>query len=286
MNEFDQKDISKYFRWNIADDTVARALIKREGTPEALTYFKDHCESLTDYGYWYMLSTLWVSYTGFTDLADWKEAFSSKRRHRADCIMKPSELRALNTLPYVITAYRAHRKGETDWLSYTTDLEKAMKFATQRSVHEVKEYRIRKKDVLAYFTRRNENELLVLDKEKPEYVRVHYVAGDLSCEFCGNTFAMQRECGNTCCEVCCLACDAKYPDNPCKYRLEELERREQAHRLAKMGSMQGAAGLTMQELDAIQRAAPAIAEGTTYTADEAESRLKDFFRRQKAYGKS
>lgn len=284
--KIDRSDISKYFAWNLADDTVARQLIAREGTPEAITYFAEHCNGLTDYGYWFMLSTLWVSYTGFSDLRLWKKLFSASRRHREACIMKPSELRQYKMLPYHVTAYRAHRVGEMDWISYTLDLDKAKQFANHRGVHEVKEYRIRKRDILAYFTRRGENELLVLDKEKPEYIATYYVAGDYECEFCGNHFAGAHECGNTCCEECCVACDEKYPENPCKYRAEELERRNQAHRLAEKGSTQGAAALTMQELDAIHRAAPDIAAGTTYTADEAEERLKDFFRRQKAYGKS
>lgn len=282
----DRSDVSKYFTWNLADDTVAGQLIAREGMPEAITYFAEHCGSLTDYGYWFMLGTLWVTYTGFSDLRLWKELFSAERRHREACIMKPSELRLYKMLPYYVTAYRAHRAGETDWISYTLDLDKAKQFANCRDVHEVKEYRIRKRDVLAYFTRRGENELLVLDKEKPEYIATHYVSGSYECEFCGNHFAGVHECGNTCCEDCCVACDAKYPDNPCKYRAEDLERREQAHRLAEMGSTQRTAALTVQELDAIHQAASDIAQGTAYTADEVEKRLKDFFRRQKAYGKS
>lgn len=61
--KFDNTDISKYFTWNLADAAVAKQLVEREETPEAITYFAEHCDSLSDYGYWFMLSTLWVSYT-------------------------------------------------------------------------------------------------------------------------------------------------------------------------------------------------------------------------------
>lgn len=286
MEEFDWNDVSRYYRPNMLDQNVAVEISRHWETPETIRVFARRCGQLTDYSYWYLLGTLWVCYTGFTDLSMWKELFSADRRHRKDCIMKPSEVRAYDGLPYILTAYRAHRAGETDWISYTLDLDRAKKFANQRGVHEVKEYRIRRRDVLAYFTRRNESELLVLDKEKAEYVRSHYVAGGRKCEFCGNDYAEKWECGNTCCEECCAACDAQYPDNPCKYRAEELERREQAKRQAEAGSTQGAAGLTEQELAAIKRAAPEIAAGTGYTAEQAESRLKDFFRRKKADGES
>lgn len=189
MEGFDWNDVSKYYRPNMLDQNVAMEISRHWNTPEAIRVFARRCGQLTDYSYWYLLGTLWVCYTGFSDLNMWKELFSADRRHRKDCIMKPSEVRAYDSLPYILTAYRAHRAGETDWISYTLDLDRAKKFANQRGVHEVKEYRIRRRDVLAYFTRRNESELLVLDKEKAEYVRSHYVAGGMKCEFCGNAYA-------------------------------------------------------------------------------------------------
>lgn len=175
--KFDNTDISKYFTWNLADAAVAKQLVEREETPEAITYFAEHCGSLSDYGYWFMLGTLWVSYTGFSDIELWKKLFSAERRHRDACIMKPSELRAFEALPYHVKAYRAHRPGEKDYIAYTLDLEKAKMFATQRGTHWVKEYKIRKRDILAYFTRRGESEILVLDKNKPELTGKHYVSG-------------------------------------------------------------------------------------------------------------
>jgi hypothetical protein len=65
-----------------------------------------------------------------------------------------------------MTAYRAHRPGETDWISYTTTAQIAARFAVERAVFEVAEYGVPKSEILALFLRRGECELLVLDKSK------------------------------------------------------------------------------------------------------------------------
>lgn len=150
---------------------IAKGLIEREASNEAIKYFADNCEKLTDYSYWYMLSTCWVSYSENYDLQKWKELFSSGRGKREKSIMKPSELEALKALPYVIKCYRAHKRNETDWISYTTNIETAISFARQKGTEEIKEYYIKKRDVLAYFTRRSENEIICLNKEKAEFMR-------------------------------------------------------------------------------------------------------------------
>jgi hypothetical protein len=145
-------------------------VIQYEETPEAIQYFSRMCDKLTDYGYWFLLSTLWVSYTGWSDLEQWKLLFSSQRPKRKKSIMKPSELQALEALPYHIEAYRAPRPGEQDWISYTLSLDTAAKFATRRRPEEIVKYQVRKRDVLALFLRRGEQELIVLDKSLPKVI--------------------------------------------------------------------------------------------------------------------
>jgi hypothetical protein len=66
--------------------------------------------------------------------------------------------------------WRAHRPGETDWIAYTLDLEKACVFANKRSVDMVHAYQVNKADVLCLFTRRGEWEVLILDKAKVEHL--------------------------------------------------------------------------------------------------------------------
>lgn len=85
--------------------------------------------------------------------------------------MKPNELRIFKTLPNKLTIYRAHRPNETNWIAYTLDKEMAFWFAKNRGTNQIDEYRIKKKDVLAVFLRREESEVLVLDKNIPKYQR-------------------------------------------------------------------------------------------------------------------
>lgn len=60
-------DISSKFRWNPYDASVARKLIEIEGKPEQIRYFAEIHDKLTDYAYWFFLSTCWVSCTGYSD---------------------------------------------------------------------------------------------------------------------------------------------------------------------------------------------------------------------------
>lgn len=85
--------------------------------------------------------------------------------------MKPSELDVFRLLGDHLTLYRAHRTGETDWISYTLSPMKAAEFAARRGAAQVKEYRVAKVDALCLFLRRGEFEVLVLDKNKAEFVR-------------------------------------------------------------------------------------------------------------------
>ena len=164
-------DISPKFIWNPYDTSVAKKIIEFEETPEQIKYFAGICDNLTDYAYWFFLSTCWVSYTGYTDINLWRRLFSSSRQSKKTSIMKPTELKAFEYLPYFVTAYRAHRPEETDWIAYTLDIKIACRFARERNVDRISEYRIKKKDITALFLRRGEKEVIVLDKDKAQLIR-------------------------------------------------------------------------------------------------------------------
>lgn len=72
-------DISPNFVRNDTDAAIFRRLTILAETPRAIVEFDRKCHRLSDYGYWFGLSTLWVSYTGFSDLRRWKRLFSSDR---------------------------------------------------------------------------------------------------------------------------------------------------------------------------------------------------------------
>ena len=168
---YNQDDISKNFKFNQYDASIAVRLIEMEETPEAIIYFSKVCDKLTDYAYWYFLSTLWVSYTGHSDINLWKRLFAAKRKFKISSIMKPSELREYNKLNSNIIAYRVHRKDEKDWIAYTLSLDIAKRFAKERDVQTISQYRIKKKDIEALFLRRGEEEIILLNKSKAKFIK-------------------------------------------------------------------------------------------------------------------
>ncbi|WP_407543804.1 hypothetical protein Q0M94_28390 (plasmid) [Deinococcus radiomollis] len=145
------------------DQKLLDRILRAEGTPRAIETFSKNTGKMDDYTYWYTLGTLWVSYSGHSLLTTWRHLLSSDRPNRHTSLMKPSEVAALAEMPDVIVAYRAHRKGERDWLSYTLDQQIAERFARERKHQDIRRYTIHKSHVLAYFTRRQEQELMVLD---------------------------------------------------------------------------------------------------------------------------
>lgn len=156
-------DVSPVFRYNRQDHQIIEELLALEGSPQAIVRFSQVCCQLTDYAYWFVLGTLWVNYSGHSDLNLWRRLFASRRPNRELSLMKPSELKILRALSDKLTAYRAHRPDETDWIAYTLDPVIAGRFARERVVDRVTEYRIRKRDVAALFLRRGEVEVICLD---------------------------------------------------------------------------------------------------------------------------
>lgn len=171
-------DISPEFRWNKTDAKTIRKILPHEGTPEAIQLFSRYAWRLTDYAYWFVLSTLWVSCTDGIDLEEWRRLFSSLRSSRDTSIMKPSELEIFRALDDSIILYRAHRPGELDWINYSLSARSAAEFALRRGVDKVSEYRVDRADVLCFFLRRGEFEVLVLDKAKAAFIREISVALD------------------------------------------------------------------------------------------------------------
>jgi len=150
---------------------VAKRLLELEGTPEAIKYFAEKRTDLSDYWYWFLLGTLWVSYSGHSDLNLWRELFGADRPNRETSLMKPDELREFRAFLERFGVFRAHRENETDWISYTCSFACVAKFAAMRENGSVKAYLVDKSDVIAYFTRRGEGEVLMLNKENAEFVK-------------------------------------------------------------------------------------------------------------------
>jgi hypothetical protein len=159
-------DISPNWNGSTAGERrVLSELLHYEATPFAIIRFADQQHLLSDYWYWFTLGTLWVSYSGRSDLELWRKLLCSSRSKRQTSLMKPSEWVKFKDLPSTFTAYRAHRPNETTWISYTIDRELAEQWAEERGGY-VRTYRLKRSDCLALFLRRGEQEILMLDPNK------------------------------------------------------------------------------------------------------------------------
>jgi hypothetical protein len=160
-------DISPAFKGaTAAESTIVEQLLRLDGTPKAIQYFIDNHHKLGDYHYWFLLSTLWVQGSEGADLGMWRLLFSSDRANKQESLMKPSECDILYSLSDKMVAFRAHRPGEWDWISYTLNHRVAVKFAIQYGIRQIESYWVNSADITALFTRRGEYEILVLDKSR------------------------------------------------------------------------------------------------------------------------
>lgn len=158
------KNISPAFKYNKTDAGLIADLML--ALPEKrIELFQKVADQLTDYAYWFVLSNLWVNDSRIAPIAVWKEMFSVKRASRDISLMKPDELKRLKELPNKLTVYRLHSKGETDWISYTLNIETAFAFSGIKGGGELVSYQLKKRDCLALFLRRGEAEIICLNKE-------------------------------------------------------------------------------------------------------------------------
>lgn len=158
-------DISPDFKHSKLDAGIIGKILPHAQTGKAIRVFNNHHRQLSDYAYWFTLGTLWVNYSGWSELALWRRLLSSDRPNRDTSLMKPSELAVWRTLPPVLTLYRAHRPDETDWIAYTLDAQKAAGFASRRGVDRVGIYTLPRPAALCLFLRRGEAEILALDRD-------------------------------------------------------------------------------------------------------------------------
>lgn len=159
-------DISAMFSPSQRGSRLAKALLRHEGTQRALSVFREGCHLLDDYHYWYLLSTLWVLHHEGSDIRHWKRLFGSKRAGRADGIMKPSELEAYLALPENLVVYRGCGPDDFGWISYTLNPAIATLFAARKIRGHVRAYVVPKSEVIALFTRRGEEELIIINEPK------------------------------------------------------------------------------------------------------------------------
>lgn len=132
--------------------------------PYRLSAFKDIKHQLTDEDYWKLLSSIWTdTENSHQDLGTWKNLFKSKRNQRHN-LMTEEELKTMESLDDTVTIFRGCVENlNEDGLSWTLDRERAEWFANrfdQKGI--VIEKAIGKEKIVAYFSGRGEQEIIVI----------------------------------------------------------------------------------------------------------------------------
>jgi hypothetical protein len=119
--------------------------------------------------YWRVVGNVWTdSENIYQHFAAWKRLWGSDLAGR-QAMMDEDELEELAAMPEILTVYRGFElKSAQRGLSWTTNRDKAVWFAKRlrepRQKSLVAQATVQKKDVLAYFNGRNENEVVVLPR--------------------------------------------------------------------------------------------------------------------------
>jgi hypothetical protein len=131
--------------------------------PYRLLAFVDIKRNLNNKNYWKLLSNIWTdTENSYQDLETWRKLFQSKRNHKEN-LMDEQELETLESLDNELVVYRGCVKNlNENGLSWTLDKNQAKWFANRFEKDGVViEKRISKKNIVAYFNGRNEEEVIV-----------------------------------------------------------------------------------------------------------------------------
>jgi len=134
--------------------------------PWRLHGFQEVEEELTDVAYWDLLAEIWIDSENIRQNVDeWTGLLRSDRGSR-EAMMSDKDQALLAAMPDQIVVYQGHTGARDDGWSWTTERNVAVWFAhrfagLERDVPVLTQGVVDKTDVLAYFTNRNESEVLV-----------------------------------------------------------------------------------------------------------------------------
>lgn len=132
--------------------------------PYRINAFQDIKKDLDNKTYWKLLSSIWIdTENSWQDIKTWKKLFKSKRSDKEN-LMDGQELETFESLDNELIVYRGCVKGlNENGLSWTLSKEQAKWFAQRFSKDGiVKQKRIFKKDIVAYFNGRGEEEIILI----------------------------------------------------------------------------------------------------------------------------
>lgn len=133
--------------------------------PYQLLFFSLNSNNLSEQDYNKALKQIWISteYPNADKNVSVKESLQLFKKSNPDLIMDQNEKNYLNSLPDEVTIYRGtHTQNNSKALSWTANYDKAKWFANRFDEDGyILQATINKKDIVAFFNVRNEDELIV-----------------------------------------------------------------------------------------------------------------------------
>jgi hypothetical protein len=120
-------------------------------------------KNLKGKAFWDLVSAVWIDSENIHQhVGDWIDLWSVKEKSRQS-VMNKEERKFLKELPETFSVWRGTGHADVvDGLSWTLDRNKAIWFAGRFSKSRyLAEGTVKKKDVVAYFARRNEQEIVI-----------------------------------------------------------------------------------------------------------------------------
>ncbi len=158
------------------DYRAAIFLYERPYRLSALLTFQND-KRLSQAEFWSLAGHVWIDSENIhEDIWNWETLFSGKTQEETLQMMNEDERKAFDKLPDELTIYRGTGYGSDPGLSYTLKKERADWFSTRFETFIKKQKlgsakkswcpvvvkrTIQKKDVVAFFTRRNESEIVI-----------------------------------------------------------------------------------------------------------------------------
>lgn len=145
---------------NAHDAAIVEGVLRLPFPLNVETYFRCGAGIVDHSTYWQMLAAMWIGHGGTDRLDEWTAFFRADRPQRQK-LMKGNDRRAWRRFRPVVVAHRAIAPEEdvSRAISWTLDRQFLAKIFPGRTVVTRS---FQKKDILAYFDRRGESEIIVL----------------------------------------------------------------------------------------------------------------------------
>ena len=146
---------------------IARAHDIEKDAAKVLDLWRKYHPLLSNPRYWELLKTVWVA-VGHTAVAEEFSRYMQSTRPCRNYFMTPEEHETLRRMSFPLKVYRACTDGNDGGISWTTNLEVAIEFASRLGNPRILSYYAERDVIFAYVNRRGEDEVIILDEIFPK----------------------------------------------------------------------------------------------------------------------